>query len=221
MRRLPTGLRLTIHHTTRQVLTAIFTIDVFGAGFKRLALVGSWLVILVSHPNYGQMRMPSEPADTPITNAQRACFPTVTRFEEVTINLTKDDLAHLKKRSKTRLDISKTTFYKAYHSATFLGWYIQDNVIGKHDYITYAIGITPTGSVTGFEILHYRETHGGAVQAPGWRHQFLHKTSQAPLKLDQDIDGITGATLSAQNLTRGIKKLLVIHTQKLNTIQPQ
>jgi len=42
-------------------------------------------------------------------------------------------------------------------------------VIGKHELITYAVGIGSDGAVRGVEILDYRETRGGEVRDPRWR----------------------------------------------------
>jgi len=91
------------------------------------------------------------------------------------------------------------------------GWFIVDEVIGKHEFITYAAGIGADGAVRGLEILDYRETYGGDVRNAKWRIQFTGKTAAAPLKLDQDIKNISGATLSSRHITEGVKRLLAIH----------
>lgn len=91
------------------------------------------------------------------------------------------------------------------------GWFIVDQVIGKHEYITFAVGITAGGTVKGIEIMEYRETYGDQVRNPKWRAQFTGKTKAAPLKLDQDIQNISGATLSSRHVTEGVKRLLAVH----------
>ncbi len=45
-----------------------------------------------------------------------------------------------------------------------IGWFIVDRVLGKHDFITYALAIAPDGTVKGLEILEYRETYGDQVR---------------------------------------------------------
>lgn len=91
------------------------------------------------------------------------------------------------------------------------GWFIIDEVLGKHEFITYAVGIDAAGSVRGVEIMDYRETYGGDVRNAKWLAQFTGKTSVAPLKLDRDIKNISGATLSSRHITDGVKRLLVTH----------
>ena len=91
------------------------------------------------------------------------------------------------------------------------GWFIVDEVVGKHEMITYALGINPDGSIKQIEILEYRESYGFEVAQASWRQQFVGKTNQAVLKLNKDIQNVSGATLSAKHLTDGVKRLMVMH----------
>ena len=91
------------------------------------------------------------------------------------------------------------------------GWFIVDQVIGRHDNIPYAIGLEADGSVRGIEILEYRESYGGQVREPLWRAQFIGKRHGAPLTLKRDIQNISGATLSCRHLADGVKRLLATY----------
>ena len=95
------------------------------------------------------------------------------------------------------------------------GWLIVDEVIGKHEYITYALGLNADGSVRGIEIMEYRESYGGEVRNAKWRAQFTGKTKAAPLELDKDIQNISGATLSSRHVTDGVRRLLAFHNVAL------
>jgi Na+-transporting NADH:ubiquinone oxidoreductase subunit NqrC len=91
------------------------------------------------------------------------------------------------------------------------GWFYLDQVIGKHEFITYALALSKESVVSGIEILDYRETYGGEIRNPKWRAQFTDKRNGAPLKLDVDIVNLSGATLSCRNITIGVKRLLATH----------
>jgi hypothetical protein len=91
------------------------------------------------------------------------------------------------------------------------GWFYLDQVLGKHEFITYALALDAAGAVTGLEIVDYRETYGGAVRNPKWRAQFTGKTFGAPLKLDTDIVNLSGATLSSAHIADGVRRLLATH----------
>jgi len=90
-------------------------------------------------------------------------------------------------------------------------WLIIDEVIGKHEMITYAVAINPNGSVLGLEILEYVESYGYEVAEAGWRKQFVGKTAHDPIKLNQDIQNIGGATLSCKHITDGVKRVAVLY----------
>jgi Na+-translocating ferredoxin:NAD+ oxidoreductase RnfG subunit len=90
-------------------------------------------------------------------------------------------------------------------------WLIIDEVVGKHEMITYAVGIAPNGSILGIEILEYVESYGYEVAEVQWRKQFAGKTVKDPIKLNQDIQNIGGATLSCKHLTDGVKRVLTLY----------
>ena len=91
------------------------------------------------------------------------------------------------------------------------GWFIVDEVVGKHEFITYAAGLNADGSVKQIEIMDYRETYGGQIRDQKWRAQFVGKNSKSTLKLDSDIKNISGATLSCRHITDGVKRLLAFY----------
>ena len=97
------------------------------------------------------------------------------------------------------------------------GWFIVDEVVGKHEFITYAVGLTSSGSVKQIEIMDYRETYGGQIRDQKWRAQFAGKTSKSQLKLDADIKNVSGATLSCRHVTDGVKRLLALYEIALKT----
>jgi Na+-translocating ferredoxin:NAD+ oxidoreductase RnfG subunit len=90
-------------------------------------------------------------------------------------------------------------------------WFVIDEVVGKHEMITYAVGLNPTGSITGIEILEYVESYGYEVAEAQWRNQFVGKNIDDPIKLNQDIQNIGGATLSCKHIADGVKRVAVLH----------
>lgn len=95
------------------------------------------------------------------------------------------------------------------------GLFIVDEVVGKHELITYALGLNADGSVRQVEILDYRESYGWEIRNQNWRHQFVGKTPADPLRLDKDIRNISGATMSCRHVTEGVKRLLATYAVAL------
>ncbi len=84
-------------------------------------------------------------------------------------------------------------------------------MVGKHEFITYAVALDASGAVKDIEILDYRESYGGQVREAAWRAQFTGKRYGTPLKLGADIKNISGATLSSKHVTDGVRRILATY----------
>jgi hypothetical protein len=74
-------------------------------------------------------------------------------------------------------------------------WILDE--IGKEAPITIGV-VAEDGQVMGVTVLEFRESRGGEVRYDFFTHQFLGAGLTSDLQLDQNIDGITGATLSVR-----------------------
>lgn len=138
-----------------------------------------------------------------VEQAQQAIFPGV-KLQRVPVVLSDGQKKAIEERTGVRVRVAELELWKAADGSLFL----VDEVLGKHELITYAVGISAAGVLRQVEILDYREKQGAEIRSPEWRAQFVGKTAAAPLKLDQDIRNISGATLSCRHVTDGIKRLL-------------
>src|SRR6188472_1224206 len=141
-----------------------------------------------------------------VDQAQRAIFPGKS-FTTATVKLTSVQHRAIEQASGVRVLHDEQRVWRVSGG----GWFIVDEVIGKHEFITYAVGLNANGSVKQIELMDYRETYGGEIRNENWRAQFVGKTSQSPLKLDRDIKNISGATLSCRHITDGVKRLLAFY----------
>src|SRR5205823_14656968 len=57
------------------------------------------------------------------------------------------------------------------------GWVIVDEVVGQYQFITFAAGLNPVGSVKQIEIMGYRESYRGHIGAHKLPAQLVGKTS--------------------------------------------
>ena len=141
-----------------------------------------------------------------VEQAQQAIFPGG-KFTEAPITLSPQQKKEIERRSGVNVQHDQVRAWKVEGG----GYFIVDEVLGKHEFITYAIGINADGSVKQIEIMQYHESYGYQVRNPEWRKQFVGKTSAAPLKLDQDIKNISGATLSTKHIADGVKRVLATY----------
>lgn len=146
-----------------------------------------------------------------IAQVQVLLFPAAKSFAEQPLKFNDEQRERIKAGSGVRQRWDEQKVWRAERDGAIQGWLVVDEVIGKHEFITYAAAISPDGHVLGVEILSYRETHGGQVRDAAWRKQLVGKTLADPFKLDEDVANISGATLSCRNVMDGVKRLLVIH----------
>lgn len=139
---------------------------------------------------------------------QHALFPEAASFERADINLTPEMQDKIAQASGVRVRNAALQVWRAEAGGKTLGWMVVDEVIGKHEFITYAVALLPDGSVKGIDIMDYRETHGGQVRNEKWRAQFSGKKFGDTIKLNEDIQNISGATLSCKNISNGVKRIL-------------
>ncbi len=145
-----------------------------------------------------------------VQQAQKAIFPDAELFESRPAILTEAQKDKIKELSGVRQRWDTQQIWRAVKDGKTAGWFAIDEVIGKHEFITYSVGFTPDGHVVGIEIISYRETHGGQVRDPSWRKSFVGKTLADPFKLDVDVPNNSGGTLSSRNVMEGVKRVLAI-----------
>jgi hypothetical protein len=87
-------------------------------------------------------------------------------------------------------------------------WVLEE--IGKDLPITVGI-IIDKGTIRDLRVLTYRESRGGEVATPAFTDQFIDATLDGG-RLNVPIDGISGATLSVQALTKLAAVALFLNT---------
>lgn len=142
--------------------------------------------------------------------ARSLMFPDAT-FEQVTIQLTSQQIAAIEHASDTNVINKQVQAWKMSNG----GWFIVDEVVGKHEFIPFALGLDATGAVKDVEILEYREAYGSQIRNDAWRAQFTGKTAAVPLRLAKEVQNISGATLSSKHITDGVRRLLTTYAMVL------
>jgi Na+-translocating ferredoxin:NAD+ oxidoreductase RnfG subunit len=96
---------------------------------------------------------------------------------------------------------------------TLLGFAQVRNVRGKEQPITFLVAIDPADQLKDVDVLVYREPYGGEVAYEPWRKQFRGRTAAQPLEVGRQIRGISGATISVNAVTAGVRQALAELTQ--------
>ena len=84
------------------------------------------------------------------------------------------------------------------------------NRIGKVKPITAGF-IIENCKIVSVHVLVYRESHGWEIKYPNFRDQFVGIGMLEKYKLDKDIDGISGATMSVSSMRIMTRLALAMH----------
>lgn len=77
----------------------------------------------------------------------------------------------------------------------------------RYDLFDYMVIYNPDLTIKSTKILIYREDWGAEIGSVRWLKQFIGLSANDKIQVDHDIQGISGATISCQSATQGIRKL--------------
>lgn len=143
--------------------------------------------------------------------AQKLMFPDADAFRPHPLALDAAQMRQVEQLSGLPARSVQWRVVDAYKGDALLGFVVFDDVVGKVELISYAVGVNPDASVRQVEILTYRESHGGEIRLPAWRRQFVGKTAKGGgLSIGSGIANISGATLSCTHVTDGVRRIAAV-----------
>ncbi len=142
--------------------------------------------------------------------AQHAIFPQADRFTPVLVTLSDSQRQSIGALAGPQPARGRLQIWSAQGGGAAIGHFFLDEVIGRQNLITYAVGVGADGALTTVEILSYRESHGGEIRNRNWRAQFARRAGLEQLQFRTDIKNIAGATLSCEHVTQGVRWLAAL-----------
>lgn len=129
---------------------------------------------------------------------------------KIVFNITKFSLTEVEipKEQKTTLKIKNEILYKIKSNEQLLGYAYIDKADSKVDQFDYLIIFNSELIILKSKILIYREDYGSEISSKRWLKQFIGKTITDKLEYGNNIDGISGATISAKSMTYAVTKAL-------------
>ncbi|RXP57036.1 FMN-binding protein [Lutibacter sp. HS1-25] len=146
-------------------------------------------------------------------------FTLVNRIDELikkeiksTFNIESYSIKNIKVSSEMNeslpLKITNENLFKIIDNNKVLGYYYLGKAYGKADYFDFLVIFDADLIVSKVTVLVYREDHGGEVGSKRWLKQFSGTPSNKTLVYQNDIVGISGATISVKSMTNEVNKLL-------------
>ncbi len=127
--------------------------------------------------------------------------------------------SNIENRVRQKFFSNSVYLYKIFKGKKLLGIALLDNVYGKSMPITFLVVFDSTKKIIDTEILKYREPYGGAVRNKSWIGQFIGKSDSSSIEIGKDISSISGATISVNSVTKGVKKLTILSNYIIESIR--
>jgi len=138
--------------------------------------------------------------------ALKLAFPGVKKVKKKKVWLTDTQTAAIQKilGDQIKYNERRVTHYFGLDDADKpMGAVVIGNEIGRSYPITFMVVLNTDGTVKDVEIMVYREPHGWEVRFESFMSQFFGRDASDPF---DNINNITGATLSVRSMTKGVKK---------------
>ena len=121
----------------------------------------------------------------------------------------------IEEQKKMGLKIRDQSLYKIIVDNQIEAYLFLDSKRSKFDLFDYMVLLNNDLSIRKVNILVYREDYGGEICSPTFLKQFAGKSYNSKLKLGEDVQGISGATISCRQSVSGVK----IITKKAKILQ--
>lgn len=136
-------------------------------------------------------------------------FPGAERVEERTFILTDAQKEEVERRARAKLETQLWTIYVGWKGTEVQGYAMIDTHNVRTLPETFMAVIEPNGSLRRVDVLAFHEPPE-YLPTERWIGQFPGRKLDDDLKLGAGIQGITGATLSAQAMTSGVRRALAL-----------
>jgi len=109
---------------------------------------------------------------------------------------------------QTPSELGGENLFKIIVEGSILGYVYVGQAPSMKNIFDYVVLFNPDRSIKKSKILIYREDYGRQVGSQRWLKQFIGKKSGESLVYGEDIDAISGATISAKSMTLAVGQVL-------------
>lgn len=74
------------------------------------------------------------------------------------------------------------------------------------EFFDYFILFNSSKAVSLVKVTNYQSSHGQMISSPGWLRKFIGHSHPRPLEVGRQIDAISGATISVNNITFDVRQ---------------
>ena len=174
--------------------------------FKTLLLLMSLMSCFI----YGAEGESYEKEYYSLESALEVVFPEATSVKSNTVTIPDTKLQIIQRKLGLKLNNKTVIMYEGFSGSKSLGYALVLDEQGKYQPITIMTCIDSDYKVKDVVLMVYREKIGSEVRKKRFTKQFVNKSSKDNLKVNMDINGISGATISSYSMANAVKKSIAI-----------
>lgn len=127
---------------------------------------------------------------------------------ETEIFVLKEIMVPAKTAEKLSVEVNQKNLFEIKSEGKLLGYAYLGEAPSKKRMFDYAVFFTPDFIIKKSKVLIYREDFGRQIGTRRWLSQFKGMSSENRPKFEENISGISGATISASSMTRAVNNVL-------------
>jgi len=104
--------------------------------------------------------------------------------------------------------IKEDNLFEILNDGEIVGYFYVGKAPSKTDQFDYMVLFDSELNLRKAKVLIYREDYGNEIGSKRWLKQFIGKSSDDNLKYGENVDAISGATISARSMTFAVNRLL-------------
>ncbi len=169
-----------------------------------LLAIGISVLLLISiQPGHAQVFKTQQ-------QALQEAFPDSDSIERKTLFLTDEQVNQIQRLAKTKLESKIVTYYVEGKADSITGYAFFESNIVRTKPETFIVVLDKKARLKFVEVLAFYEPLD-YLPTSNWFALFTDKILSDKLWPKRDIHNITGATLSVQAITQGVRKMLAIY----------
>ena len=121
-----------------------------------------------------------------------------------------EEIKSVEQRLGWRVAPESVVVHRARRGDKDLGYAVITEEVGRFKPITFLVQVSARGQVEMVLVMVYRESRGDGVKRQRFLKQFRQKDTESHLRLNRDVVGVSGATMSSRGITMGVKRVLAL-----------
>lgn len=142
-------------------------------------------------------------------------FPDADRIDHATFVLTPEQVEAIQKRARSRLDTRLVSIHTAWRGGEVVGYAHIDVHTVRTKSEGFIVVLGRDGRVESVRVLAFHEPLD-YLPSENWYNAFAGSDGDDGLRIGRDIDAVSGATLSAQAATEGVRRMLAYYAVLLS-----